>query len=121
MKKIFLGLLVLVAISGINRNFGGFFLISIICTAGVSLLIWFPLAFVIGSIILKLIQLFTEKKENAPKVKGQISKNQQALANYIHREREDGFNDEQILSLLKGQGWTEGEIKEALNIAISKL
>lgn len=118
-KETAVGFLVLFAIFASFGGGNGIVVLigSIICTAGIALVIWGPLAFLIGAVIFKLIDLLG-KKEEVAEVESQkpvLTKEQQAIVNYIDRAIESGLSYERITSALKAQGWTEDEIKEAFN------
>lgn len=78
-----------------------FFILSIICTLGISLVVWIPLAFFIGTLVCMLLGI--EKK-------GPVSKEQQALRDYVSRAKNSGLSSEEIKKALKDKGWSEDEI-----------
>lgn len=65
--KVFVGFLVIIAFITIFGGGSGFyfFVFSIICTAGISLVLWLPFAYLIGSGIFKLISLYRKKEKMA--------------------------------------------------------
>jgi hypothetical protein len=84
-----------------------FFFFSIICTLGISLVVWVPLAFFIGSLVLPF---FDSVEEKSP-----ISREQRALRDYISRAKNYGLNSEEIKKALQDKGWSEDEIAAAGN------
>ncbi|MEI8123578.1 MAG: hypothetical protein WCG60_00200 [bacterium] len=112
-----------------------FFLVvylSIICTAGVTLVIWIPLFLGIGRITRKmLIKIFGIKKTevntvvNNKLVENIIikipSKNELAIIEYITNSRSTGISDTLIHENLKRVGgWSEIEIAEAFKHSAPK-
>ncbi len=84
-----------------------FFLLTIVCTLGISLVVWIPLAFFIGTLVCMLFGI--EKK-------GAVSKEQQALKDYVSRAKNSGLSSEEIKKALKDKGWSEDEITAAGDI-----
>lgn len=81
-----------------------FFIMSIVCTAGVSLVVWIPCAFVIGVLIFVWLGI----EEKTP-----LSKEQRALRDYVSRAKNSGLSSEEIKKALKDKGWSEDEITAA--------
>ncbi len=117
------GLLVVAIGASLTGNFQSLLslaLMSIICTAGIGLVVWIPLLYLIGSISLAVIRaisaMFSEsgrKEEGAPEQKGAMLKEQMAIEQYINRAKFYGLSHEQILSALKNGGWSDVEIQAA--------
>lgn len=84
-----------------------FFILSIVCTIGISLVVWIPLAFFIGTLVFMLPGI----KEKNP-----ISREQQALRDYVSRAKNSGLSSEEIKKALKDKGWSEDEITAAENM-----
>lgn len=84
-----------------------FFILSIVCTLGISLVVWVPLAFFIGTLVCMLFGI--EKN-------GSVSKEQQALRDYVIRAKNSGLSSEEIKKALKDKGWSEDEIIAAGDI-----
>lgn len=84
-----------------------FFILSIVCTLGISLVVWIPLAFFIGTVVFMLFGGIE---------KGSISKEQQALRDYVNRAKNSGLSSEEIKKALKDKGWSEEEITAAGDI-----
>lgn len=101
-----IGFLILVAVF-LFFNGLQFFILSIVCTLGISLVVWIPLAFFIGTLVCMLFGI--EKK-------GSVSKEQQALRDYVSRAKNIGLSSEEIKKALKEKGWSEDEITAAGNM-----
>ena len=120
MLRIFVGLIAYLICSA---PFGGlvFLMGTVVCTAGITLLLWLPAFWLIGFIILSLYDIFAsgntvasqEEKVNAP------DKNQMVFIQYIQKERTAGVNDQQIALALKDAGWTDSDIQAAFKYADS--
>ena len=114
--EVFVGLIVIVAIFGFSGNID-FFIVSIVCTAGVSVVIWAPLALLTGKGIFKLLELLgwdvfpAVTSVDRPK----ISNEETSLVNYIEKARKHGFSDERIASFLRDQGWSADDITKAFS------
>ncbi|OGY20952.1 MAG: hypothetical protein A2126_02815 [Candidatus Woykebacteria bacterium GWB1_45_5] len=90
-------------------------LASIVCTAGVSLVIWIPLSYGVGSLIVGLLQgqriiVQEAKVETAgpgtgPKMP--ITNEEVALTNYVKQARACGMPASEIAANLKEKGWSE--------------
>jgi len=104
--KTAIGFLILVAIFLLFKGLP-FFILSIVCTLGISLVVWIPLAFFIGTWVCMLLGI--EKK-------GSVSKEQQALRDYVSRAKNSGLSSEEIKKALKDKGWSEDEITAAGDI-----
>src|SRR3989344_6636765 len=86
---------------------------SIICTAGISLLLWVPLWFGVGSLVVASVTAMRQSiKGKTPEAeqKSKLTNDQKALTDYIHQSRSKGVNDDNIFSLLKSNGWEENAI-----------
>ncbi len=100
-----------------------FFFMSIICTLGISLIIWLPLAYILGAAVLWLLgmritvdrvpgQKGGERKE-APR---EPTREMQAIIKFIKQARDQGMASEKITLFLRDQGWTEKDITEAFSV-----
>ena len=104
------------------HNMGLIFLgVSIICTFGVTLLLWFPFAFFIGSLLFKLYYFIVKRPEpeNIIVKNGQsqaLTNNQLALFDYIRAARLNHLADDLIIKQLKASGWTEKDIDDAFRL-----
>ncbi len=98
---------------------------SIICTAGVGLIIWLPCCWVTGFLVLYLINSIRRKSflPTSEVVVSSTSLNAEptavmsndilAIAQYITKSRNKGASDSQISNRLKWTGWTEKDIEMA--------
>ncbi|PIR73536.1 MAG: hypothetical protein COU40_02235 [Candidatus Moranbacteria bacterium CG10_big_fil_rev_8_21_14_0_10_35_21] len=100
-----------------------FLMMSIICTGGITLVGYVPLAYVIGLAFDELLFKHIIKTDEATQPAKIISinestapltNNQVALVNYIKEARANGMGDGQISGVLKDNGWSEDDIKTAL-------
>lgn len=96
-----------------------FILISLVCTLGMSLVMWVPLWWLTGLIVLAVLDLIriaithssnTQRRSTEPTERDTI-----ALVGYISRSRIAGASDGQITQRLREQGWTQTEIARALS------
>lgn len=114
-----------IIISNILLIPAGVFIGSIVCTLGVSLLIWIPIWWVIGSIVIAIAPprianiLGVQKLQvtNQPVRRIKASPSQLALANYIKKAENTGLSDQAIFNRLLVKGWTQEEIESAQEIA----
>ncbi|KKQ77382.1 MAG: hypothetical protein UT00_C0013G0013 [Parcubacteria group bacterium GW2011_GWA1_38_7] len=119
-SRVFLGMvasfLLLSLFVGGPVNAISLILVSIICTGGVSLILWIPLWFGVGLVISSLLPVVTNsfKKSEAPE--HNISNDQKALIDYIHQSRAKGVSDDNVFSLLKSNGWAENAIHDAFGL-----
>jgi hypothetical protein len=144
---IFLGALIvylsLAVASGSFANAGTIVVASIICTLGISLLIWIPLCWCIGWIVFEICSLAFGKErmrrafgmatsdasqseansyfsnlepspEPNPELLSPVLNRQRIiLVDYIGKAKRQGLSDTQISSRLKAQGWDDIEIQQA--------
>jgi hypothetical protein len=110
--------------------------ISVICTAGISLVIWIPLAYFVGWGVLALFARITGKtidfdsttppaegepaqvqSENIAALSQQLNKepgltnDQQAIASYIRKALEKGLGHDKIIENLRNNGWSTDSIR----------
>ena len=111
----------------------GILIFSIICTAGISLLLWIPIWYAVGYgtlIVLRVILgffgvdiggIFGSKKAKStpddPKpAQPALSRDQQALLNYIKKARAKGLSDEQISQNLTSNGWKAQSVTDVFQM-----
>ena len=127
--RILIGTVVLyLAISiGVGDFFGAAFLIilSIICTAGLGGLIWFPLSWLTGFIVIYLFNSARRKSFLPTETVSDSKSTQQidtipvvshdvlAITQYILKSRKRNASDSQITNRLKQTGWSAKEIELA--------
>ncbi|OKH12522.1 hypothetical protein [[Limnothrix rosea] IAM M-220] len=128
MTVIYLGVAIAV---GDLVSAGTLVLASIICTAGLSLIVWFPCSWLVGFLVLYLINSLKRKSFVPPSeivvqstsVEAEptavLSNDILAIAQYIKKSRNKGASDSQITNRLKWTGWTEKDIKMAFTYLAS--
>lgn len=116
-KKILYGGIVIALFISLNGGYFMFFILSVICTLGAGLIAWGFLAYLIGSMILLMVEGFiamlTVKEGEKVAI---LSKEQRALVHYIRKEKGGGVSEQEIILALKDRGWTEDEIAAAINM-----
>ncbi len=107
--KMTIGIVVLGLIAMVNQDFAGFLVISIGCTFGAGLLIWLPIARIIGSVVLSIFNPSADKGGVASLTPGQ----QQfaALNTFYTNAKAKGLSTEEIRQQLIEAGWNEGQIR----------
>lgn len=92
---------------------------SIICTAGVGLVVWIPLSFGVGSLIVAMYQSMQNSNRPPNNTKSStetqtinLTNDQRAIINYIILARGRGFKDDDTFTNLKVSGWSEQMIRE---------
>ena len=121
---------------------GALILISIVCTLGISLIIWLPACLIVGYIpiyIIRLLRASSSQSElasanvsadasasdqeqppgssdNSPNAnKTALSNDQLALISYIKKATVQGLNQERILQNLQSNGWSKDSISWAFD------
>lgn len=102
-------------------DFFQFFTISVICTAGISLIIWVPLLMLLGTTVVAISNLITGNKQtklstdivSKTTMNPPSSNNELALIGYIVSSRNSKMDDTTIRSNLKSGGWTNQDIDSA--------
>lgn len=89
--------------------------LSIICTFGISLVLWIPLSFAVGSITVSVYNAVNQSKKTdlGQSTRSTISNDQKAITDYIKQSKSKGISDDNIFSLLRSNGWAENAIHEA--------
>lgn len=122
-KRILIGFAFMIFISLVFGAFP-FLLASIVCTGGISLIVYIPLALMLGTAIDKLIfnrnnkieeQISANTDKNNVGSDNQIllTKDQIALVNYIREAQSRGMDTNSIFLALKDNGWMEDDIRKA--------
>jgi hypothetical protein len=109
-------------------------LFSIICTAGISLILWLPLWYGVGYLTVILFRLlvraFGGQPSSPPATPKQplaqaaptgepeqaLSRDQIALTNYIKKARAKGLNREAISKALQANGWKVESINQGFQL-----
>lgn len=100
--------------------------LSIICTLGISLIIWLPVWYALGYVVVMLFRLVvkspaeTEAKTAAeaaqPADRPSLTNDQQAILDYIDKATAKGLNRAQIAQNLEKNGWTSQSINWAFGV-----
>ena len=109
------------------QDAGFLILASIVCTLGISLVVWFPIWFLVGFLVMLGIRFLNRqfgqsepqnhqtnpaKKETD---KPSLTSDQQALVTYIKRAVGKGLDQAKIKQNLEKNGWTLDSINWALD------
>ncbi|MEA5418654.1 hypothetical protein VB712_05395 [Spirulina sp. CCNP1310] len=104
------------------------FVMSVVCTLGVSLVIWLPLCWLVGILTLLLLvgiygvgkkaigwhwPALERRLQQQPQDTAGQSPTTQALHRYISQAAAKGYSEDQIQRRLLKQGWTAAEIAAA--------
>ena len=109
-----IGVIVLFPIILTNKDVRMFFGFSVVCTMGLGLVFWIPVAWLIGAPVIIIFRSFGKEKIYVPAKL--LYKECYAVAKYIRQAKKDNFTDVQITSILKDRGWTEEIIQKAYEI-----
>jgi hypothetical protein len=123
----------------------GVYIFSIICTVGISLVLWLPLWYGVGWIVIQIVKTvqgylgsgedkgttsaaahapppqtgklvdLTERLNQELRNDPTLARNQVALLNYVRKAREKGLSNQQITLDLTNTGWPTDHINLALN------
>ena len=99
---------------------------SVICTAGISLILWLPIWYGVGYLMVALFRLLVRAFGGQPSSPQQplaqaapageqgqaLSRDQLAVTNYIKKARAKGLNRESISKTLQTNGWTADSINQ---------
>lgn len=85
-------------------------LLSIVCTAGVGLLFWGSIAYVIGLVILFVYSLTPSGR----KISKQVNQMQDQISSYVTSSRTFGLSEQQIRENLLRAGWDSKSVSKAL-------
>lgn len=116
---------------------------SVICTAGISLIIWVPLAYVVGWGVLAVftwitgrtigpdstpppadepakaepgnIAALSQQLDQQLKKEPALSNDQRAIATYIRKALDRGLSREKIMANLQNNGWASDSIRWGFN------
>jgi hypothetical protein len=93
-----------------------FIFLSIVCTAGISLVVWIPVWWCVGFVILSLLQelVIATVTKSPAKPKPDVDTEARILTRYIRRELERGeLNQKQISDALRRNGWSDEAVRNA--------
>jgi hypothetical protein len=110
-------------IAGGVQEGGTVFLLSVVCTAGISLPFWVALWFVAGWAALAVVNLFHgpihDRSESKPERALTPAMRARALANYIAKAHNMGMDRLIVLDRLERMGWRAAEIEAAWQKCLS--
>jgi len=103
---------------------------SVICTAGISLILWLPIWYGVGYLMVALFRLLVRAfggQSSSPQQplaqaaptgeQGQaLSRDQLAITNYIKKAKAKGLNRESISKTLQTNGWTADSINKGFQL-----
>ncbi|MEI6587360.1 MAG: hypothetical protein WCO05_00240 [Candidatus Moraniibacteriota bacterium] len=92
---------------------------TIICTLGITLIAYIPIAYLIGLGIEKIFYSITGRQSSI-EMTSELNSADQAVVNYITDARNAGMSNEIIRSNLKENGWATEAIDKAFSIVNSK-
>lgn len=119
-KRALLGMIVIIICFGIIGGDGGwqFLIASIVCTVGISLFIYIPVAIGIGYVI-EMICAFLGftifAKDPALMQKRALTPNQMALVQYVTECHKRGIASDTFYATLRASGWSDADISDAVN------
>ena len=123
-ERVFIGMLVSVpvtcVVAGSVQDGLLLMLMSIICTAGIGLVVWIPLWWFVGWIMLLVFQALTSGfpgQDGGKQVP--YKSNDQVLSQYIRTAMENGMDMNGVMSRLQRNGWTREEVESAYQGLIS--
>ncbi|MCH7685312.1 MAG: hypothetical protein IH899_01290 [Planctomycetes bacterium] len=97
--------------------------VSVICTAGIGLVVWIPVFWGVGAATLALIGIFVKKKpDGKDEAKGsppdeakgtRLDLDQTAMTEYMKKAHARGMSHDEISDRLHQQGWSFDVIKSA--------
>jgi len=90
-------------------------IMSIVCTAGIGLVVWIPVWFLVGWATFSVINLVfgKSKKSATPPPLPDYSREQRAIINFLEDARRSGLSDEDACARLRAIGWPDNSIEEA--------
>ncbi len=102
--KMTVGIIVLGMIAMVNQDFAALLGMSIMCTLGASLLVWLPIAWVIGAVL----TAFIPTGDDGGKVPLTPAQQQlAALTTFYTDAKTKGLSTKEIQEVLIEAGWTE--------------
>jgi hypothetical protein len=128
-------LIIFLSIAGVSGSFANAVMIvgaSIVCTLGVSLLIWIPLCWFVGWIVFEICSLLFGQQRmkrafriatsdaSQTQINPQTTSELLSIVDYVEKCHKQGWSDTQISSRLKAQGWKNEEIEQAQNFVRNK-
>jgi len=92
-----------------------FMVLSIICTLGISLVVWVPIWFVLGWIVLGIgrISGAIPESKRPTRISTQHERDVKGVVAYMRSAEASGLSKEQITRKLESAGWSNAIIDEA--------
>lgn len=111
-------------IAAVNNDFGTFLFISVACTAGVSLVIWLPIAWAVGAFVTMVYTNITKSLRNsaADREEGTTSSfatdpqsnRMTAAQDYIDKAFASGMHRDEVSDRMADSGWSHKDIRKLL-------
>lgn len=110
--KMTIGIVVLGLIAMVNQDFAGLLGASIICSLGAGLVIWLPIAWMIGATISTIFMPSRGKDDKAElTLSEKMAFEYTALKNFYTDAKAKGLSTEEIQKKLIEAGWAEDQIR----------
>jgi len=109
-----------------------FLLISIICTAGISLVLYIPLSLAIGELVFIIFKWDKKEEKTLKTIEGAIKKDKEVnkgflykidrrneilnLVTYIGKARDANISTVKIIDNLREAGWKDADIEKSIEI-----
>ena len=92
---------------------------SIVCTAGISLVVWIPGWWLLGTVVSQVFEMVLkqEAKASPPRPMGRRERQICTLANYMKKAHSAGLSVNSIVNNLEQAGWPTDLIRESLEYA----
>jgi membrane protein implicated in regulation of membrane protease activity len=97
-------------------GFGTVFFLSIICTAGVSLVIWVPLSYLLGLLLVNVFELIFRRTLEVPQRPNLAARRKEVLRQFLQEACRQGMERDTATTLLRSNGWAESDIAWAFSM-----
>ena len=106
---------ILIPFVGGVEDAGSLMILSIVCTAGVSLVVWIPVWFILGWIAAAICGMagLTPESKNPSQILSQHERNVKGVVKYMRRAKASGVSDVQITYKLEEAAWSSAVIDDA--------
>lgn len=111
-------LVLTIILGGDPVSAGLFFMLSIICTAGISLVVWLPVLWIAGKMTHWLFVLITgreEARETLRDLRPQLGSDWTSMERYLKKVDSQGGSREAAKATLQRAGWKEDEIEKVMD------
>lgn len=101
-------------------------MLSIICTAGISLVVWLPLAWLFGTLTISVLRLpptpeiSSVEAARPPAIPRQAVSARTRLDPYVAQKRAEGDTVDALRKRLRKAGWDEATVEEALQQGVGE-